>query len=170
MKIYNRLAWKARPFRERTPQNPRQINTIYIHYSESPGGQATFDSAAAAVRGIQEFHLEGRGWSDVAYSYLVTNSRWRSFVFVGRGLGYVPAAQMNYNTNSCAICVVMKDGEKLHWVTQRQLRRLIHKVRGRIGKNVPVKPHSAVNQTSCPGDQLRAFITRHYTRKPRTKK
>lgn len=162
MKFVSRKAWGAKEARDRTMQNPSNIKAIYVHYSESPGGQVTFDSQRQAVRNIQAFHMgPERGWSDIAYNFLVTNSA-TSRTFVGRGLRAVPAAQQGYNTNSCAVCVIMKDGERLRWRTKRQLRRTISALRKRIGKDVPVKPHRAVNDTSCPGDALAAWVAQNY--------
>lgn len=162
MKFVSRKAWGAKAARDRTRQEPRNIRTIYIHYSESPGGQVTYKAQCEAVRNIQSFHMgPERGWSDIAYSFLVINSA-TSRTFVGRGLRAVPAAQQGHNTNSAAVCVIMKDGERLRWRTKLQLRRTISALRKRIGANVPVRPHRAVNDTSCPGDALAAWVAKTY--------
>lgn len=163
MKIVSRKGWGARPPKDRTFQDVRSVREIFIHYSESPGGQTTFDAQRKAIQNIQDFHMDGRGWSDVAYSYLVINtSIGTPRVFTGRGARVVPAAQANHNTNTIAVCVVMRDSEKLAWRTKLQLRRLIWRLRRRVGRKVPVRPHSAVTQTSCPGNQLRAWIKATY--------
>lgn len=162
MKFVSRKAWGANPPRDRTPQQPGNIRRIFVHYSASPGGQVSFDAQKQAVKNIQSFHQgPERGWSDVGYNYLVINSP-TSRTFVGRGLSTVPAAQQGYNTNSCAICVIIADGEKLRWRTKIQLRRTISKIRKRIGKNVPVLPHQAVNSTSCPGAALTEWVKKTY--------
>lgn len=165
MKLVTRQEWGARAPRDKTYQRTTDIKTIFIHHSESQGGQRTFNEQAQAIRNTQDFHMgPERQWSDIAYTYLVTNPfrGGRSRAFVGRGLHQVPAAQLGFNTNSCAICVITMDGEPLSWKTKLTLRRLIWQTRRRIGRQVPVKPHSAVNSTSCPGDQLRAWIKKHY--------
>lgn len=162
VRFVSRKGWGAKAARDRTSQQPGNIRRIFVHYSESPGGQVSFDAQKQAVQNIQSFHMgPERGWSDIAYSYLVINSA-TSRTFVGRGLSAVPAAQQGYNTNSCAICVIMADGEKLRWRTKIQLRRTIAQVRKRIGKNVPVLPHKAVNSTSCPGEALTAWVAKTY--------
>lgn len=162
MKIVSRRAWGARKPRDRTYQDPRSVREIFLHYSESPGGQATFETQKRAIQNIQDFHMGTRGWSDIAYSYLVINAS-RPRVFYGRGARVVPAAQLNHNTETIAVCVVMSKGEKLCWQTKLQLRRLIWHLRHNVTRrNTPVLPHSAVTETSCPGDQLRAFIKKHY--------
>ena len=165
MKLITRKEWGARTARDTVYQRTTDIKTIFIHHSESSGGQKTFDEQVRAVRDIQAFHMgPERQWSDIAYTYLVINpfKGGLARVFVGRGLHHVPAAQLGYNTNSCAICVITADGEPLSWKTKLALRRLVWQTRRRIGRQVPVKPHSAVNDTSCPGDQLRAWIKKHY--------
>lgn len=163
MKIVSRRAWGARKPRERTYQDPRSVRELFIHYSESPGGQHTFETQKRAIQNIQAFHMDVREWSDVAYNYLVINAS-RPRVFYGRGARVVPAAQAGHNTNTIAICVVMRENEKLAWQTKLQLRRLVWHLRRNVTRrSTPVRPHSAVTETSCPGDQLRAFIAKHYS-------
>jgi hypothetical protein len=164
MKIVSRKQWGARPRRERTVQDPHRVKAIYVHYSESPGGQRRYPQQCAAVRGIQNFHMDSRGWSDIAYSYLVSNPYrgGASRAFEGRGIDTVPAAQMNHNTNTVAVCVICANGEKISWRTKLTLRRLIWTLRKQIGKQVPVRPHNSVNETSCPGAALTAWVKKTY--------
>lgn len=163
MKIYSRARWHARPNGPCERQDVRNVRAIYIHYSESPTPRERFADQAAAVRGIQRFHQQVRGWSDIAYSFLVTPGKSRPRVWEGRRRYYVPASQLGYNQNSLSICVVMTENDKLTWATKVQLRRLVYHLRRRvIGRNVPVYPHSHVNETSCPGNELRAFIRKYY--------
>jgi hypothetical protein len=162
VRIISRREWGARKPKDRTYQDARSVRELFIHYSESPGGQRSLQEQIKAVHGIQGFHMNVRGWSDIAYNYLVINSR-RPRVFYGRGARVVPAAQAGHNTNTIAVCVVMRADDKLTWQTKLQLRRLIWQLRTKtVRRNVPVRPHSAVTETSCPGDQLRAFIKKHY--------
>lgn len=161
MKIVSRRQWGARKPKDRSYQDPRSVRELFIHYSESPSA-SSFAEQKALIRGIQDFHMDGRGWSDIAYNYLVFNGS-RPRVFYGRGARVIPAAQLNHNTGTVAVCVVMRAGDKLTWQTKLQLRRLVWHLRAKvILRNVPVKPHSAVTETSCPGDDIRAFIKKHY--------
>lgn len=161
MKIISRRQWGARQPRSRSYQDPRSVKELFIHYSESPSA-TSLAAQKQVMRGLQDFHMDGRGWSDIAYNYLVFNGS-KPRAFYGRGARVIPAAQANHNTNTIAVCVVMRAGDKLTWRTKLQLRRLVWHLRRKVIKrNVPVKPHSAVTQTSCPGDQLRAFIKKTY--------
>jgi hypothetical protein len=166
VRIISRRQWGARKPRDRAYQDPRSVRELFIHYSESPSA-SSLDAQKQIMRGLQDFHMNppsagGRGWSDIAYNYLVFNGS-KPRAFYGRGARVIPAAQANHNTNTIAVCVVMRADDKLTWQTKLQLRRLVWHLRRKVIKrNVPVKPHSAVTQTSCPGDQLRAFIKKHY--------
>ena len=161
MRIISRRQWGAEPPRDRSYQDPRSVKELFIHYSESPSA-SSLETQKQIMRGLQDFHKNGRGWSDIAYNYVVFNGS-RPRVFYGRGARVIPAAQANHNTNTIAVCVVMKAGDKVSWRTKLQLRRLVWHLRSKvIRRNVPVRPHSAVTETSCPGDELRAFIKQHY--------
>jgi hypothetical protein len=161
VKIVSRRQWGARKPKDRSYQDPRSVRELFIHYSESPSA-SSLSEQKKIMRGLQDFHMDGRGWSDIAYNYLVFNGS-RPRVFYGRGARVIPAAQLNHNTGTVAVCVVMRANDKLTWQTKLQLRRVVWHLRRKIVKrNVPVRPHSAVTETSCPGDQLRAWIKKHY--------
>jgi len=162
VRIISRRQWGAAKPKDRTYQDARSVRELFLHYSESPSASA-LEAQKRIMRDLQAFHMgPERGWSDIAYNYLVFNGT-RPRVFYGRGARVVPAAQLNHNTGTVAVCVVMRADEKLTWQTKLQLRRFIWHLRRKvICRNVPVRPHSAVTETSCPGDQLRAFIKKHY--------
>jgi hypothetical protein len=104
VKIVSRRQWGARKPKDRTYQDPRSVREVFLHYSESPSA-STFEAQRKAMQGLQDFHMDGRGWSDIAYNYLVFNGP-RPRAFYGRGARVVPAAQANHNTNTIAVCVV----------------------------------------------------------------
>ncbi len=89
--IYSRASWGAR--------EPTFLVDLYwsdvavAHYNGSTDPSYTpgdFNSEAAAVRRTQNFHMDGRGWSDIAYSFMISQS---GNVFEGRGWGRRTAAQ-----------------------------------------------------------------------------
>ena len=72
--IHSRAAWGARAPRSRTLQTLTGRSTLFVHWSAGTGLGPQFDTfkeQAAAVRGIQNFHMDGNGWSDIAYGYLI---------------------------------------------------------------------------------------------------
>lgn len=91
IKLIPREKWGAR--RPRGASDLAGTRGVKIHYTgsaESPGmvddhGERCY----ARVRAIQDAHMDGRKWNDVAYSFLVCV---HGFVFEGRGLHILPAA------------------------------------------------------------------------------
>lgn len=97
MKIITRAEWGARP----PKTTPRKIATptpeLWLHHTASP------DGGAARVRAIQNYHMDTRGWNDIAYSFLINGA---GLVFEGRGPGIAGGHTKNHNTISHAICVL----------------------------------------------------------------
>jgi hypothetical protein len=159
--IHSRKAWGARPPRERTPQRLTKASTLFVHWSAGKGLGPQFDTwkeQCAAVRGIQNFHMDDpeRKWNDIAYGYLVVQPSGRlrlARIFEGRGHDTVPASQEGYNTGNTSVCVLMKEGEPLKRSTVRRIKSLY--------KRLPcgsVKGHRDVGDTDCPGDLLYAQL------------
>lgn len=103
MKIVSRSEWKARP-----PKSRHTIKTptpeLWLHHSAGSGANES------TVRAIQNFHMnpppKGRGWSDIAYSFLVDNDAPDIDIFEGRGAGVAGGHTAGRNTISHAICII----------------------------------------------------------------
>lgn len=167
MKIYSRSRWGSRNTNPESHQGVRSIREIFIHWTESASGQISYAQQCQAMRSLQQFHMDTRSWSDLGYHYVVFQPYGKlrtARVFEGRKLDCVPAAQANHNTNTCAIAVVMNSRDKkLKWQTKLALRRLIwHLRKQRIVADVPVKPHSDVTATTCPGPKLTWWVRKTY--------
>jgi N-acetylmuramoyl-L-alanine amidase len=119
-------------------------------------------NCAARVLGMQRFHMEERGWLDVAYSHVFCG---HGHVFVGRGFGVRSAANGTTEANDryYAICFLGDDSVGRADITpaaRRTLQQLIAEYRRRYPKAREVRPHSDFVATACPGDELRALISR----------
>lgn len=72
MKIYSRERWGARQGRSGMAQQASPTEA-FIHYTDGAASTIAstdrFVEQAAAMRGIQGFHMDGRGWSDIAYHF-----------------------------------------------------------------------------------------------------
>jgi len=168
MKIYSRKQWFSRKTNPDGNQNPRAIKEIFIHWTESNSNQKNFADQAQAMRGLQSYHMDGNGWSDLGYHFVVFQSPkgkpWiKPRVFEGRKLNKIPAAQANHNTNTCAIAVVMNKDDRLKYSTKREIKKLVRYLEtSAIGHACPVRPHKAVTSTDCPGPQLSKFVADSY--------
>lgn len=95
-RIVSRAEWGAR-----APKSRRTIATptprLWIHHTA--GGE----HGAAGVRQIQRFHMDSRGWSDIAYSFLVDDD---GTIYEGRGVGIAGGHTQGDNSSSHAICLM----------------------------------------------------------------
>ena len=68
--IYTRKDWGAdESLRKGTPQYG-QVQVGFVHHTVGTNSY-TADQVPAIIRGIYDFHVNGRGWSDVGYQFLV---------------------------------------------------------------------------------------------------
>lgn len=158
MKVHTRQEWGARHSGDVSFQDSRSIREAFIHHSAAPGHDVVTETEQKAVlRAMQNFHMDTRGWSDIAYHYIVFQPYGRlsvATIYEGRPLHVVPAAQMNHNTGTVAICIVQNDPEPLKLNTRWRVGRLI--------RHMPqvrrVRGHYEVFSTECPGAQIRAQL------------
>lgn len=152
--IVGRTEWGARPPRSAAP--PIRPSGITIHWEGPPMGSYGHYGCKGKVREIQRFHMDNRGWSDVAYTALVCR---HGDVFVGRGPNRRTAANGSNagNTAHLAVCVLMGQGDTLAAAALAGVRDAIEWLR-REGAGHEVRPHSYWRPTACPGDELRHAI------------
>lgn len=129
-----------------------------VHYSAG-GSPSDHRNCAATVRGIQRFHMDVKGWNDIAYSWLGCP---HGYLFRGRGLWVRTAANGTNRANDHyhAYCFLGSDTARQD-VTPAAKNALLHLLVW-LNRQIPgpmyVCPHSAFTSTSCPGDELRALI------------
>lgn len=154
MIIHSRSEWHARTPKPMAIQGPPV--EAFIHHSDSSDANRIdhLSEMLDAVNGIQRFHMETRGWSDIAYHYVVFQrdpNHDHPIVVAGRGINFVPAAQLGHNTGTLAIVVYGNfERDKVRPGTVRTLAALVrehHSVE-------TVGGHRDVVSTSCPGDHL----------------
>lgn len=121
---------------------------IFGHWSAGPTSQS--------VREIQRFHMETRGWTDIAYSWLVDVS---GVIYEGRGWGRAGAHTSGHNSTSHAVCAIVGDEAQ---VTDYQLHGMAqvmaeHDRLYGSGFHLPHRDASGA-ATYCPGDTITRFI------------
>lgn len=146
MEIISRSKWGARPPRNRTTTTWSQRTEFVVHYSAGPTDQTP--------RQIQNFHMDGNGWSDVGYNFLVdTTGR----IYEGRGWLVVGAHAPNHNTSGLGVCFIGRDGDDTP-EARRAIRWLYEEACRRAGRKLRVLGHRDVYSTSCPGERLHAWV------------
>jgi hypothetical protein len=160
-KFVSRAAWGARaPKARHTNITPSRGGTA-LHY-EGPDlgakGPAVWSHAdcAGMVRGIQKFHMDTRGWDDIAYTAVVCP---HGYVFEGRGVGQRTAAQGTNlgNQNYYALCGLWGEGDSFTDAAKVGYDQGIQWLR-RKGAGTDVQPHQHFHSTSCPGSAVMAWL------------
>lgn len=158
MKIVTRSAWGAEA-PDCTSPVPA-IRVIAVHYSAADSDeQSNHANCASRVKGIQRFHMETRGWCDIAYNFLVCK---HGFIFTGRGWDNRSGATGDANDFSIAICFLGDDTANRDDVTDEGRAALSEFLRVATGVKFPgaaVKGHRDFMSTACPGNELYKFVT-----------
>jgi hypothetical protein len=145
--IVDRAGWGARP-----PRGVVRIATptprLWVHHTASE------QHGVAGVRAIQAYHMDSRGWRDIAYSWLVDDD---GTIYEGRGTGVAGGHTQGDNSRSHAICL-MGDFEK-RLPTRSAVDSLVWLARhgAQLGWWYPTlggHRDASGAQTACPGRHL----------------
>ena len=154
MALIRRAEWGARP-PKRVSNNIAPSSATAHWFGPSPWRGANFndhDACYAIVRAAQNFHMDGRGWSDIAYNGLPCP---HGYVFEGRGIGARSAANgtNSGNFNSYALCYVGGEGDPL---TDGGKQAYLDGARW-LGVRLN-KVHGDWKATACPGPEITAWV------------
>jgi len=98
--IITRQDWGARPPKRTTPI----YNYEYLTIHHAAGWAASnLTEGKQAVKEIQDFHMDGRGWDDIAYHFLVDDA---GNIYQGRPETLRGAHTLNWNDYNIGLCVL----------------------------------------------------------------
>jgi len=148
--LVRREAWGATPPRGKPVAIAVPVASLFLHHSASP------DDGPRSVKAIQKFHMESRGWADIAYSWLYS-PKYRMF-YEGRGPGIQQAAQKGHNSTAHSVCVLgnWQQSKPPKWVID-DLGEWAEWHGGTWGPDY-YRPHLAVSNTICPGQNLTELL------------
>lgn len=161
--IVPRALWGARRPKSIVPmQTP--VSEVWAHHSASasppdlPQAKDDIEKAGerAMMRGIQNYHMDTKGWADFAYSFAVCPS---GRVYRGRGWKRQGAHTEGHNDHSVAICFMGNfEVERPTVQALEAARQLIAQGKRfkRFSSAVRVGGHRDASgaQTACPGAKL----------------
>ncbi|GAB5518562.1 MAG: hypothetical protein RhofKO_08130 [Rhodothermales bacterium] len=114
--LNNRTAWGAAPFQSGSPVPLASPTYDYITFHHAAGFSATtLEQGKAQVKAIQDFHQNGRGWSDIGYHFVLDKSgnvfQGRPFLDSSTRLDEVPrlargAHAGGANTGNIGVCLL----------------------------------------------------------------
>jgi hypothetical protein len=98
MDYIRRSAWGAQPPKSKPVVIPTPVKHLVLHHSVTP------DNGLRTVQSIQRFHMDARGWQDIAYSAIYSPQD--GVMYEGRGWGIAGAHTRLHNRTAHAICVL----------------------------------------------------------------
>jgi len=148
---YRRNDWGARSAKGVTKLVASKVTRIFNHW---PGSKGTIGTSKSTIvkylRGWQDYHMDGRGWTDIAYSIAVDQN---GKLWELRGLDRADGATANQGGKSVSVLAVLGTKEK---PSAKMLARLRAVNKALVAKfpNASVGWHAQVKSTDCPGPDL----------------
>ena len=127
MKFVTRQEWGATaPKKSWTWLKPSRVQGIVIHHSGVEGGPTGKD----AVRAFERHHMNTRGWSSIAYNWLVDVD---GTIYEGRASGAVGGATKSWNFKTEAISYIGYGFEPLTLEAQQGIKQVIDYLQNKYG-------------------------------------
>lgn len=160
-RIFPRSSWGARSPRSKLKM-PAPAERTFIHHTVGPVGDGSIGSEKRIVNATQSFHMDDRGWSDIAYSFLIFPS---GRIYRGRGWRVVGAHTEGSNSTSHAFCFVGNFETAQPTRAALEAAAWLYRVgvrRGHIRRGSPILGHRDAPRasTACPGRNLYAKLGR----------
>ncbi|WP_426568078.1 N-acetylmuramoyl-L-alanine amidase [Streptomyces canus] len=161
LELVSRAQWGARPYRTPNGATPysRPRRGVKLHYLGTPYTDRTHDRCDDYVRQIQAQHMDGNGWSDIGYSFVVCT---HGYVYEGRGLHRRNSANGStaLNEQDYAVCLLV-GSSGFTQPTDDQLngaRDAIDYCRTEGPAGHWLGGHRDGYATTCPGDVVYAWV------------
>nr|XP_054506964.1 LOW QUALITY PROTEIN: N-acetylmuramoyl-L-alanine amidase-like [Agelaius phoeniceus] len=154
--IMPRCLWGARPYRGTPAPLQPPLGSVFLHHTLEPSRPCqTFGACARAMREMQRFHQDTRGWDDIGYSFVVGSD---GYLYEGRGWHWVGAHTKGYNTQGFGVGIVgdftatLPDPDTLALVRDELLPCAVRF--GHIRPDFILRGHRQLGHTDCPGNAL----------------
>ncbi len=145
----------ARP-RDINPMNG--VSRITVHHDGMNVFTATGQSSAAArLEQIRAAHVNGRGWADIGYHYIIDPG---GRVWEGRGVQYQGAHVQDQNEHNLGVmCMGNFDQQSPSSAQLATLDAFLAQMMSRYAVPVSrVKTHQELDRTACPGRNLQRYM------------
>lgn len=160
MPLVTRAQWGARPPREGRETSISAHPSTTVHWEGAgwvwPWDHSTCDNK---VRAMQDYHMDGRGWSDIAYNYVNCP---HGYTFEGRGYDERSSANGNDSFNFASFATQAMWGSKAGAKVPNPLKDALlfsmEILRENGHATAVVKGHRDWHETDCPGDELYAWV------------
>ncbi|XP_045196740.1 peptidoglycan-recognition protein SC2-like [Mercenaria mercenaria] len=157
-KIITRAEWGARASTSTHGKLHLPVKYMFIHHGGVPHYCHTKAECIQQVKGYQNYHMDGHGWSDIGYSFVVGED---GNVYEARGWDDVGAHTLNYNSVGLAICVIGDFTNRApNDAALNAVKQLIScgAANGKLSSSYLLRGHRDVGSTACPGNKLYDLI------------
>jgi hypothetical protein len=167
LKIIERATWGARePVAER--KMLKAPVAVVFHQTTGDALARSAEDSAAWVRSIQNYHMDTRGYSDIAYSFLFDG---HGNIFVGRGWDVVHAGNapnekqvggLGRNPNQVTISAAYLGDSSQGFppAAVAAASFILWAAIQRYGTGIRRYGHNDLKATACPGTGLKAWLSR----------
>lgn len=146
--IHPRSDWGAR-----APTSRRKVTNLtngwFWHWLGVGFPKSSSDEQI--LQSIQRYHMDTKGWTDVAYSFAVGRD---AEAYELRGWDISGGHTRGYNSTSMAICFLIGEGES----PTPEMFRTAWAIMAERPEVTRLRAHRDVGTTSCPGDEIAAEI------------
>ncbi|CAI9741613.1 peptidoglycan-recognition protein SC2-like [Octopus vulgaris] len=151
--IRNRAEWDARKPKSVTKLRV-PVEYFVVHHSETESCSTTA-SCDKLVKSIQNYHMDNKGWEDIAYNFLIGGN---GEVYEGRGWSVEGTHTIGYNSKSIGICLLGNfENEEPTTEAMESLKKMIKCSlnKGQISRNYILAGHKDLqSMRKCPGTTL----------------
>lgn len=144
--IVSRAGWDARPPKNKEHVNRHLRTEFIVHYSGGPATQT--------VRAIQDWCMDGRGFSDIDYNMLVRGTTGQAYM--GRGWDVRGAHTVGHNTSGVAVCIISNG--PISDAAKRTTIALYEQACELFGRRLKMTVHRRLDETDCPGDTITKWV------------
>jgi len=150
----SRQDWDAREPVSTTAIN-KPVSKAFFHW---PGTVRPTDDDAEWLRGIQNYHMDEKGWWDIGYSHAAGRD---GTLYECRGWAIRGGHTVRHNTTSYGLVFLVGTDEEEPTAAQYDAGARWLKIGQEEGwfDGVVVRAHREVANTDCPGDAISSFAT-----------
>lgn len=146
------------------PTVSRKINEIVVHCTATPSNWRPSDTPKQRVAAIKDYHVNGRGWSDIGYHILIDRD---GSILPGRPIARAGAHVAGRNANTIGVSLFGGiDGgvdddfnENFTEAQDKALREVIAALQKKYGPNLHLSGHSEYANKACPTFNPRKWYT-----------
>lgn len=169
--LQGRDEWGARPPKSTLPPADPDEGCVDHHVGGGIWNAATIGEhvrCAAFIRGIQAYHMDARGWQDIAYNFVVCP---HGVAFVGRGFGRNGANGTAYwNARTITVLWLIGAGDPFGTTIRDSMARAVRDVMDwaefAAGAAKKRRGHSDIRATSCPRPEILEISHSNYAPVP----